>query len=129
MPVLKRIGLSGLGLPLMRTDLLFIVTVSPTLRQVAIEVLSEILTFAAFDIPLRVLFLDRAAKLLITGADPEIYGMIEAFSLYGVSEVFVERESLIECGVDEQSVPGNVIILRRAEISHFIRMHRRVMGD
>jgi tRNA 2-thiouridine synthesizing protein C len=112
----------------MRSELLFVVSVDPAKRQVAIEVLSEILTFAAFDIPLRLLFLDQAIMLLMPGIDPEISGMMATLPLYGITDVFVEKESLIECGMTLDHVPEKFERLARSEISTFIQMHQRVMG-
>jgi len=97
-------------------------------RHAAIEVLSEILTFAAFDIPIRLLFLDQAVKLLSPSSDAEIAGMIEALSLYGIKDVFVEGESLVEWGMTEECVSEQVRTLPRSEVSAFIRTHRGVIG-
>ncbi|MEN9681272.1 MAG: hypothetical protein RLZZ627_1165 [Pseudomonadota bacterium] len=112
----------------MRSELLLIVRVGPDVRQVALEVLSEILTFAAFDVPLRLLFLDQAAKLLSSETDSEIHGMISALSLYGVRDVFVERESLTDWGVTEESLSEKVMTISRADVFTFIRTHRGVMS-
>ncbi len=112
----------------MRAELLFIVRVGPDVRQVAIEVLSQILTFAAFDVPLRLLFLDQAAKLVSPETDPEIHGMIEALSLYGVRDVFVEKESLADWGMTEESLSEKVMTISRADVFTFIRTHLGIIS-
>ena len=113
----------------MRPELLYIIRVSPESRQAAIEVLSELMTFAAFDVPLRVLFLDQAAKMLVPGIDPEISGMVSALGLYGVSDLFVETESLEVMDVALSGLSLLVDRLPRGEIPGFIHSHQRVFGD
>jgi sulfur relay (sulfurtransferase) DsrF/TusC family protein len=110
-------------------ELLYIIRVSPESRQAAIEVLSELMTFAAFDLPLRVLFLDQAAKMLVPEVDPEISGMVSALALYGISDLFVETESLEVMGVAISGLSLQVNSLPRGEISGFIQSHQRVFGD
>lgn len=110
----------------MRSELLFVVGVDPAKRQVAMEVLSEILTFAAFDIPIRLLFLDQGIMLLMPGSDPQITGMMATLPLYGITDVFVEKESVLECGINVDSLPENVGRLPRSEIHTFMQMHQRV---
>ena len=112
----------------MRSEWLFILKVGPESRQAAIEVLSEVMTFAAFDVPLRLLFLDRGAKLLSAAHDPELSGMLSALSLYGVDELFVEIES---CEAERGDSPCHALSVReipRLGISDFILSHRRVIG-
>lgn len=112
----------------MRSEWLFIVRVGPESRQAAIEVLSEVMTFAAFDVPLRLLFLDQGAKLLLAGKDPELSGMLSALALYGVSELFIETASCEAAAGDSLSHALAVSEIPRLGISDFILSHRRVIG-
>ncbi len=113
----------------MRPEWLFIVRVGPESRQLAIEVLSEVMTFAAFDVPLRLLFLDQGAKLLISGIDSEISGMLSALPVYGISELFVEKESLETMGISGSALATEVGVLGREEVSDFFLSHEKVFGD
>ncbi|MEY4685556.1 MAG: sulfurtransferase complex subunit TusC [Pseudomonadota bacterium] len=112
----------------MRSELLFIVRVNPDNRQATMEVLSEIMTFAAFDVPLRLLFLDRGVRLLSSEIDPQIAGMMMALPLYGVADLFVERESLDAIEIASSALNEQVISVPRSEISRFIFQHKGVMG-
>lgn len=112
----------------MRTERLFIVSIDPKHHQLAVEVLSEIMTFAAFDVPLRVLLLDNGVTLLSHDVDSEISGMLKALPLYGVSEIFVEKESLLDWGLHEADLAEGVMTLSRAEVADFILTHEGVIS-
>lgn len=104
----------------MSPENLLLVRVDPSSRHAAIEVLSEILTFAAFEIPLRILLLDRAAMLCSPDVDAELAGMVAAWPLYGVSQVFVENESLNDCALDPSVLPESIRTLPRAEVLNLL---------
>lgn len=112
----------------MRAEVLFVIRIDPAGHQIAMEVISEILTFAAFDVPLRVLFIDRGVMLFSPGIDSEIAGMIAALPLYGVTDLFIERESLEDCGLASVVLPEGATTLLRAEVPDFLHQHSGVMG-
>lgn len=112
----------------MRSELLFIVRVNPAEREVAIEVLSEIMTFAAFDVPIRLLFLDQGVILLSSGIDPDLAGMMKALPLYGVTELFVERESLEAMEIPYSNGELSLTPLFRADVPQFILQHQGLMS-
>lgn len=125
----KRIESSISARHQMQPELLFVLRVSPASHQAVIEVLSEVMTFAAFDIPLRLLFLDEGVKLLASDTDPQISGMLSALPLYGVSEFFVETESLVALGNASVNPTLGLSKLPRGKVSAFILSHERVLGD
>ncbi|HAZ42278.1 MAG TPA: hypothetical protein DCY52_08405 [Methylococcaceae bacterium] len=112
----------------MRGEYLFVVRVDPVARQLAIEVLSEIMSFAAFDVSLSLLFLDRGAYLLSPEIDAEIAGMMAALPLYGVTELYVEKESLEALALTPFTLADRVISLPRAEICQWMLQYQGVLG-
>lgn len=87
--------------------------------------LSEFLSFAAFDLDVSILLIDGAAPLAVREAvDSGLSGMVDAFKIYGIHEVWVEEESL---GALE-SIRPDVRVLKRSEIPALLRRYPRVMS-
>jgi tRNA 2-thiouridine synthesizing protein C len=105
---------------------LFILRRPPYEGSAARETLDMLMTIAAFDQPVRVLFLDDGVFLLKTGQCPEGLGLkpiqlwLAALQVYDVEELWVEEESLTERGLDRQNLSLPVQFLRRAEVARLV---------
>lgn len=105
----------------MRTPLLDLV--------VARESLAEILTFAAFDLPVSLLLLDGAAVLALEGGlDESLRGMMEAFPVYGVGQVWVEADSLLGLNGNVSRLRPGVALVDRKGVSGLFLRHARVLS-
>lgn len=93
-----------------------------------LESLDMLMTVAAFDQAVRVLFLDDGVFLLKSGQHPESLGLkpigplFAALELYDVQGLWVEQESLAQRGLaaDTLAVPAQPI--RRADVAAFIAL-------
>ncbi len=105
---------------------LFILRHSPYQGVKLPESLDMVLTFAAFDQPVRVLLLDDGVFLLKSGQNPQQLGLkpvlplLEALEFYDVEGLWVEQESLLERGLgfDGLALPAKTI--KRSEVAGFI---------
>ena len=113
----------------MRGRILFVIRVDPADERIASEVLSELLTFAAFDVPVSVLVLDRAARLLSKEISPALSGMMASLDLYGIKDIFVERESLEKVGNPLNSLPDGTTLLDQSEVALFFRRYDSIYGS
>ena len=113
----------------MKPEVLFVVRADPSREQLATEVLSEILTFAAFDVSVRLLFLGEGVRFLAADIAPALSGMMASLGFYGIEELFAERESLEAFSVPEENLPMPVTILTESDISSFLRRHDWILGD
>ncbi|WGS88182.1 sulfurtransferase complex subunit TusC [Methylomonas sp. UP202] len=90
----------------MKKRYLFMLSQAPHCGNGVQEALDLILTTAAFDQTVDVLFVDDGVWQVVEGQRAsglglkDTAGMFEALAFYGVSDVFVEHESLIERGVE-----------------------------
>ena len=90
------------------------------------ESLDMLMTVAAFDQPVRALFLDDGVFALAAGQRPEVLGLapvaplLAALEIYGVEDVWVEAESLAQRGLSAQGLALPVRSIRRAEVAAFI---------
>ncbi|WP_426993916.1 sulfurtransferase complex subunit TusC [Methylomonas sp. CM2] len=92
----------------MKKRYLFMLSQAPHCGNGVQEALDLILTTAAFDQTVGVLFVDDGVWQVVEGQRAsglglglkDTAGMFEALAFYGVSDVFVEHESLIERGVE-----------------------------
>lgn len=81
---------------------LFVLRRSPFLGSMILETLDMLMTVAAFDQAVEVLFLDDGVFLLKQHQQPEILGLrpsaplLQALEIYGVDRYWVEAESLVE---------------------------------
>lgn len=105
---------------------LFILRRPPYQGSATRESLDMLMTVAAFDQPVRVLFLDDGVFLLKTGQRPEGLGLkpvqpwLAALQVYDVEDLWAEEESLAERGLDRQNLSLQVHPLRRAEVARFV---------
>lgn len=99
------------------------------------EMLDIILITAAFDQSVSILWLDEAVFSLKNNQQPECFAlkdtaaMMQSFSLYEVTELYIETESLQELGltVDDLCLP--VQSLARKNIGEFMQGFDLVFAD
>ena len=113
----------------MKPDFLFIITTDPARVPLAQEVLSEVLTFAAFDMPLSVLFSGVGTRFLTGPIEPEVQGMMASLPVYGVDEVYVDIESLGDGMPSSFLFPARIQGLSRSQGHELKAHHRHVIGD
>ncbi len=107
-------------------NFLFVLRSSPHEGSAVRESLDMLMSAAAFDQPVRVLFLDDGVFLLKDGQRPEILGLkpivplFEALEIYDVEGLWAEEESLVERGLEASGLCFPVQILCRAEVPGFI---------
>lgn len=91
------------------------------------EMLDIILTTAAFDQSVSILWLDDAVFQLKNHQHPEITGMkdtaamLQSLSLYDVTNLYIETESLQEHGLTLNALSLPVQALHRQEIGAFMQ--------
>lgn len=104
-------------------NFLFVLRRSPYEGSAVREGLDMLMTVAAFDLPVRVLFLDDGVFLLKSGQCPEAFGvppvgpLLSALEIYGIEELWVEEESLAERGLAPESLFLPVRSVRREEVA------------
>jgi sulfur relay (sulfurtransferase) DsrF/TusC family protein len=113
----------------LKPDFLFIITTNPIHVPLAQEVLSEVLTFAAFDVPLSVLFSGAGTRFLTGPIEPEVQGMMTSLPVYGVNEVYVDIESLGDGMSTSFLFPARIQRLCRSQCHELKAHHQHVIGD
>lgn len=114
---------------------LFVLRHSPHLCSHVQEALDQLLTTAAFDQVVTVLFLDDGVLQLKRGQDAARLGrrdtlaVLQALSLYDVERVFVEHESLLERGLIELDLSLQVQVIPRREVSVLLASHDIIVPD
>lgn len=109
-----------------RKNFLFILRCPPHGGVHAQETLDMVLTAAAFDQTVRLLFLDDGVFQLKQGQKPEAIGfkhiapMFWALELYDIEELWVEEESLRERGLTTEGLLLPVRLLPRRQVPAFI---------
>jgi len=99
------------------------------------DALDMILTTAAFDQQLSLLFLDDGVCQLKTHqqlaqlAGKDTAAMFQALSIYDVNAIYVEAESLQERGLTPTDLILPVSVLNRCEINPFIQQHTIIISD
>lgn len=90
------------------------------------ESLDMLMTVAAFDQPVRALFLDDGVFLLKAGQRPDVLGLkpvaplLAALELYDVQGLWVEEESLAQRGLVREALIVPTQRIRRAEVAAFV---------
>lgn len=111
----------------MRKNFLFVLRQPPQAGWRVREMLDMIFTAAAFDQSVRLLFLDDGVYQLKSGQHPEAAGlaavapMFAALELYDVEELWVERESLEERGLEAAGLLLPVRLIDRAGLAELMR--------
>ncbi len=107
----------------MNKNVLFIMRRAPHAGNHAHETLDAVMTVAAFDQSVRVLFVDDGVFQLKKDQDPAAIGLkhvapwFQALRIYGVHELFVEAESLSERSLGEDDLSLPVQLLQRDQIA------------
>lgn len=107
----------------------------PHLSSHVQETLDQILTTAAFDQSVSVLFLDDGVFQLKSRQDPQTMALkntaaiFTALELYEITDVFVEAESLAHRGLvlDDLILPARA--MPRADVNELIRCHDVIVPD
>ena len=107
-------------------NFLFVMRSSPHEGTIVRESLDMLMSAAAFDQPVRVLFMDDGVFLLKSGQRPETLGLkpivplFEALEIYDVEGLWVEEESLLERGLQASGLCLPARTLCRVDIPGFI---------
>ncbi len=115
-------------------NFLFVMRRPPYEGSAVRESLDMLMTVAAFDQPVRVLFLDDGVFLLKSGQSPEGLGLkplaplLSALETYDVEDLWVEEESLAERGLDPASLFLPVRSVSRAEVTRLVSAADVVVG-
>ncbi|MGR9099177.1 MAG: sulfurtransferase complex subunit TusC [Gammaproteobacteria bacterium] len=114
---------------------LFVMSKSPCEGSQVQEFLDIVLTMAAFDQKVGLLFLDDGVFQLKNGQRPEILGLkdtasiFRALEIYDVRELYAEVESLQERGLK----PGDLFLpvreVYRKEVGRLMHRHKIVFGS
>lgn len=98
------------------------------------EAFDVILTAAAFDQVVSLLLLDQAIFLLKSNQHPENFclknpsAVVTALPLYNINTVYVETESLTECGLRLEQLMSPVTEINRTELGGFCKQFDLVLG-
>jgi tRNA 2-thiouridine synthesizing protein C len=107
-------------------NFLFVIRHSPYAGTAIRENLDMLMTVAAFDQPVRVLFLDDGVFALKAGQQPEVLGLrpvaplLAALDIYGIEGLWVEDESLAQRGLCAAGLVLPTISICRAEVAGFV---------
>jgi len=107
--------------------ILFVMQSAPHVGMIVQEKLDVILTAAAFDQHVALLFLDEGVFQLKKGQQPEKQGLkdtasiFNAFEIYDVNELYTEVESLQEQGLKPNDLSLPVQALYRKDINQLIQ--------
>ncbi|WP_139555755.1 DsrE family protein [Methylotetracoccus oryzae] len=109
---------------------LFVIRTGPGDGSTLAETLDMVFTFAAFDQPVRVLFLDEGVRHLLStpasACDERAWAMLGALDLYDVREVFVGVESLQARGLSERDCRIAATMLAEDRIPDLMTQHERI---
>lgn len=114
---------------------LFVMRHAPHVSSHVQEALDQLLTTAAFDQTVTVLFLDDGVWQLKQGQDASISGrrdtaaVLQALSLYDVEHILVEQESLQACGLTEADLVMRVRCVLRRDVHTMMTQHDIIMVD
>lgn len=114
---------------------LFVMRHLPHLSSHVQEALDQILTTAAFDQAVSVLFLDDGVFQLKSRQDPQTMvlkntaAIFTALELYEISDVFVEAESLTDSGLVLDDLILPVRVIPRAEVNTLMQRHDVIVPD
>ncbi|AEG00093.1 sulfurtransferase complex subunit TusC [Methylomonas methanica] len=114
---------------------LFVMRHLPHVSSHVQETLDQILTTAAFDQSVAVLFLDDGVFQLKTRQDSQVMvlkntaAIFTALELYEIKDVFVEAESLADRGVGLDDLILPVRTIPRADVNALIRCQDVIVPD
>jgi tRNA 2-thiouridine synthesizing protein C len=111
---------------------LFILQDAPYQGVALQEALDVILTTAAFEQVVSLLFLDDGVFQLNQHQQPRSLGlkdtlaMFDALALYDITELYVERESLTQRGLEVEELTLPVTVVPRKDVAQLLRQFDRV---
>lgn len=114
---------------------LFILRRAPNNGNHLQETLDMILTTAAFDQPVSLLFMDDGVLQLRRGQDPQVLSLkdtaaiFSALEIYDVRELYVENESLNARGLIKEDLLLPVELLDRSEINALMLRYAVIVPD
>jgi len=114
---------------------LFVMRHLPHVSSRVQEALDQMLTTAAFDQAVSVLFLDDGVLQLKRGQDPTLIAgkdtaaIFNALSIYDVNQLLVESESLASRGLQLEDLILPVQLMSRQQVNAFISLHDVVIPD
>lgn len=107
---------------------------APYGNSIARDGLDYILTCAAYDQELSVIFMGDGVFQLIANQEPANIqlkthlGVLELFELYDISRVYAVREDLLERHIAPDMLGIKVIEIDRQEVGHLIQQQHQVIG-
>jgi tRNA 2-thiouridine synthesizing protein C len=114
---------------------LFVMRHLPHVSSRVQEALDQLLTVAAFDQQVSVLFLDDGVYQLKAQQSPQDMGLkntaatYSACSLYGVTDLYVETESLQSRGLSVAGLILPVLLLPRMDVCALLNRHTVIITD
>jgi tRNA 2-thiouridine synthesizing protein C len=114
---------------------LFVMRHLPHVGSHVQEALDQMLTTAAFDQAVSVLFLDDGVLQLKRGQNPALQSgkdtaaIFNALSIYDVNQLLVESESLASRGLQVEDLILPVELVSRQQVNAFINQHHIVIPD
>jgi tRNA 2-thiouridine synthesizing protein C len=114
---------------------LFLMRHAPYLTSHVQEALDQLLTTAAFDQAVSVLFLDDGVFQLKRDQNAGTLGgrdtaaVLRALSLYDIEQLFVERESLLDRGLTEIDLDLPVNLICRNDLHALLAKHDVIVSD
>lgn len=114
---------------------LFVMRHLPHVGSHVQEALDQMLTTAAFDQAVSVLFLDDGVLQLKRGQKPlslagkDTAAMFNALSIYDINQLLVESESLASRGLRAEDLMLPVQLIPRQQVNAYISQHDVVIPD
>ena len=113
---------------------LFVLRKPPHSGAYVQEMLDIIMTVAAFDQQVTILLLDNAVFQLKKQQQPEsaclkdTATIFKAFSIYNINELYVETESLYECGLSPDCLDEAILEIPRNKVGEFFKQFDLVLS-
>lgn len=114
---------------------LFVMRQAPHQGRRVLETLDVVLTTAAFEQTVALLFLDDGVWQLKTNQQPESAQLsdsaawLKSLPLYGVTDLWVEQESLDVRGLSENDLILPVRLINRSQLNHFLQQQTIIVSD
>ncbi|HHJ40525.1 MAG: hypothetical protein AXA67_10380 [Methylothermaceae bacteria B42] len=97
------------------------------------EALEQLMTLAAFEQPSSVLFVEDGVWALKQAQQPgqlgykNLSGLIQSLALYDIGPLWVEKESLLERGLNEKDLIVSVQTIERSHVPSLMDKHDRLL--
>ena len=114
---------------------LFVMRHFPHFSSHVQETLDQLLTTAAFDQTVSLLFIDNGVSQLKAQQNSESMplkntaAIFQVLDVYDIKNLYVEAESLFAKGLNEADLILPVNLIRRAEVNDFMQQHDVLMPD